>query len=449
MGGPIALALERFLGTKEMNLSQQIKAFTQKGADLDARLKEILKAAAEDNDGPRTLNDAEQSEFDSVEKELDAVKRHVKRLEKQLAEAAETAVAPNRDADRYDRQTVIVKANKDAYPEQFKGQRFAQLVKARAVASIDQVPLSEAAASIYGKDLGSLIVKAADPVDRTGAAGVIGSPVQDFIDLLKAQSVYDKLNFRRIKSDIPIARQLTGTTGYWVAEGAKTTQSKWTADRFTLTPLKVGGITPLTIESVRDSDPATDRMVAQDLTEALQIRTDSTLVGTANASTGTPAGLLYGVTPVVTSGTDPEDLVADIKGLRGQFSRELQGRIELVMGPEMAADIAGIRTALNVQVFPGISIMGGVLEGFPVHVTTGVPVGTLIAIIPQEVFTIADTAVEIAMSREATIDGTSLFENGLIGIRAFRSVNWSKRRTGVVQYIASATYGPVASATAT
>lgn len=432
-----------------MNLSQQIKAFTQKSADLDARLKEILKTAAEDDDGPRTLNDVEQTEFDSVEKELESVRKHVKRLDKQFADAADSAKKPNDDPGRFDRQTVIVKARGDLFPEQFKGQRFAQLVKSRAVASIDQVPLSEAAAGIYGKELGAIITKAAAPVDRADSAGVIGSPIQDFVELLKQQSVYDKLNFRRVKADIPFAKQLTGTTGYWVAEGAKITQSKLTTSRTTLTPLKVGGITPLTFESVRDSDPATDLMVAQDLTEALQIRVDTTLVGTSGSSTGTPAGLLYQVTPVVSSGTDAEDLVADLKGLRGQFHRELQGRIELLMGPEMAADIASIRTALNVQVFPGISVSGGTLEGFPVHVTTGVPVGTLIAIIPQEVYTIADMSVEIAVSREATIDGTSLFENALIGVRAMRSVNWDKRRTGVVQYIANATYGPVASATAT
>lgn len=431
-----------------MNISQLIKAFGQKRDDLDARLKEILKTAAEDDEGPRTLTDAEQDEYAAVEKELGSVKAHIKRLEKQLADEAETAVKPNADADRYSGQRVVVKAHNSIPDEQFKGQRFAQIVKSRCVAAIDGVGFHDAAEYMYGKAVADYLVKAANPVDRSDAAGVIGSPIQDFIELLRQQSVYDRLNFRRVRSDIPIARHLTGTTGYWVGEGAKITQSKLTTDRFTLTPFKVGGIVPLTFESVRDSDPASDRLVAMDLTEALQVRVDTTLVSNSGATTGTPAGLLNGVTPVVSSGTDPEDLVADLKGLRGQFDRELQGRIELLMGPDMAADIAGIRTALNVQVFPGMSVSGGTLEGYPVTVTTGVPVGTLIALIPQEVYAIADSGVEIAVSRDATIDGTSLFENALIGVRAIRSVNWAKRRTGVVQYIANATYGPAASPTA-
>src|SRR5690606_20272923 len=132
--------------------------------------------------------------------------------------------APNADADRYSGQRVVVKAHNTLPEEQFKGQRFAQIVKSRCVAAIDQVPFSEAAEHMYGKSVADYLVKSAIPVDRADAAGVIGSPIQDFIDLLRAGSVYDRMNFRRVRSDIPIARQLTGTTGYWVGEGAKITQ---------------------------------------------------------------------------------------------------------------------------------------------------------------------------------------------------------------------------------
>src|SRR5690606_40599715 len=112
-----------------MTLSQLIRAFTAKSAELEARKKEILKAAAEDPDGPRTLNEAEQDEFDSIEKELDAIRAHIKRLEKQRQEDAETAQAPNDDPDRYKGQRIVVKANNSLPEEHFKGQRFAQLVK--------------------------------------------------------------------------------------------------------------------------------------------------------------------------------------------------------------------------------------------------------------------------------------------------------------------------------
>src|SRR5690606_30233732 len=131
--GLTRLACEHHSGIEAMNISQLIKAFGQKRDDLDARLKEILKTAAEDDEGPRTLTDAEQDEYAAVEKELGSVKAHIKRLEKQLADEAETAVKPNADADRYSGQTVIVKARDELPKEEFKGQRFAQFCKARAL----------------------------------------------------------------------------------------------------------------------------------------------------------------------------------------------------------------------------------------------------------------------------------------------------------------------------
>lgn len=430
-----------------MNTSQLIKSFGAKRSELDARLKEILKAAAEDSDGPRTLNDAEQHEFDSVEKELASVDSHIKRLEKQRAADAETAQAPNADADRYTGQRVIVKASNELPKEDFKGQRYTQWVKAKAVSAMDHVPVSEAFRSIYGDNVGGMLAKAADPVSRSDVDGLVGPATQDFVEILRQGSVYDLMAFRRIKADLPIARQLSNTVGYWVAEGADVTSSKWTAERFSLTPLKVGGIVPATKESIRDSSPSADRQIMQDLVDSLRIRADLTLLGTAGASTGTPAGLLNGVTPIVTSGTDAEDLVADLKGLRGRFPRELQGMIELLMGPELAADIASMRTTLNVRVFDGMTAKGGVLEGYPVTVTTGVAAGRVIALIPSEIYSIADAGVEVAVSMDATIDGTSLFQADMVGFRAIRPINWDKRRDDVVQYIATAAYGATASGT--
>jgi HK97 family phage major capsid protein len=332
--------------------------------------------------------------------------------------------------------------------EAFKGQTAARLIKCRAVAAMDNIPFAEAATQIYGSTIGGLIVKAANPVDTSDAAGLVGPAAQDLIDLIRPGSVYDSLPLRHVKAHLPIARILSGTTGYWVAEGAKITQSKLTTERFTLTPLKVGALVPLTIETVRDSSPSADREVSQDITHALRKVVDETFVGTADATTGTPAGLLHGVTPVVSSGDEAEDLVADVKGLLTQFPRDLRHLVELVMGPELALDIATMRSTLNVPVFPQMTATGGTLEGLKVYVTSGVPAGRLIALVSSEIYRVHDTPVEIAISRDATIDGTNLFENALIGVRGLRSVNWAARRDDMVSYIEGAAYGAAASPTA-
>src|SRR5690606_2369450 len=93
--------------------------------------------------------------------------------------------------------------------------------------------------------------------------------------------------------------------------------------------------------------------------------------------------------------------------------------------------------------------IGGTLHGYRVLVTSGVPADRIIALVPQEVYRIHDIGgVELAVARAATIAGTNLVENGLIGIRALRSVNWARRRPGVVQYMDGVSYGPTPSPTA-
>src|SRR5690606_32500197 len=111
-----------------------------------------------------------------------------------------------------------------------------------------------------------------------------------------------------------------------------------------------------------------------------------------------------------------------------EFPRFLRDQIELLMDPDMAADIAAMRTELNAQVFGGLTLAGGTLEGYPVTVSTGVPAGMIVALIPSEIHAIADSGIQLAISRDATVDGVSLFENALIGVRAIRSVNWALRR---------------------
>lgn len=378
-------------------------------------------------------NKLESLEVDDPER--DRIEKHLERL----TAHAELAALSQRDD--------IGVQGRPANPDNFKGRTFVQALKSRAVATLDGITLDQAARQIYGKSLGPTIVKAADPITTADSAGVIGPAAQDFIEILREASVYDSLPLRRVRAHLPVTRVLEGSLGYWVAEGAKIAASKWGAERFALDPLKVGALVPATLESVRDSSPSSDRLIMQDITYALGTTIDEVFASADAVTTGTPAGILHGVTPISTSGDEVGDVVSDIKGLINAMPRTLRNRAELLMGPELALDIATFRTDLNERAFPGMTLNGGTLEGLPVRVSSGVPAGVLIALIPDEIYAIHDVAVELAISRDASIDGTSLFEHALVGFRGLRSVNWDRRRDGVVQYIATASYGPAASGT--
>src|SRR5690606_24852986 len=112
----------------------------------------------------------------------------------------------------------------------FPGQTTARIIKSRAVAAADGLSFAEAANQIYGKQIGSLIVKTADPITTSDAAGHVGPAPQDIIELLRVGSVYDQLNLRHVRAHMPIAKITQGTQGYWVAEGSTITASKWTSE---------------------------------------------------------------------------------------------------------------------------------------------------------------------------------------------------------------------------
>lgn len=429
-----------------MNLTQLIKAFTAKSGELEARMKEILKSAAEDDDGPRTLTDAEQNEYDSIEKELASVKAHVKRLEKQRDEDAATATAPNTDPDRK-APTVVVKSGNVGPDEDFKGQRYIQLVKARAVAHLDGSSVAEVTKHMYGDTLAPFIMKAADPVVSGDVPKMPG--VQDFVEILREDSAYDKLNFRRVAPHVPIATQTVQASANFIGEGATATASKWAATTTTLAPHKVVSLVPQTIEAVRDNSIGSDRLVMMDMAGAIRNKVDSVMFSNAAASgTAIPAGLLNGAPSLVTSGVDPEDLTADIKGVLN-FIPRLVSMPTLLMSPRLAFAIATVRTDLGVSVFPSMSINGGTLEGLTVKVSNAIPDDQIIALVESEIYSILDQGVQIAVSTEASVGGDSAFENGLVIFRAIRPVSWSKRRSDVVVLLDNVHYGATPSTTAT
>src|SRR5690606_27652938 len=71
----------------------------------------------------------------------------------------------------------------------FRGQQAARVIKSMCVSALDHVPFSVAAEKIYGKAVGSLLTKTANPVDSSDAAGLIGPAIQDLIDLIRPGSV--------------------------------------------------------------------------------------------------------------------------------------------------------------------------------------------------------------------------------------------------------------------
>lgn len=375
---------------------------------------------------------AELPEDDEHAHERDIVAKQISRLEAHLREGVDDGIrsfAGGR-APRDDDTKLML----------------ARFAKAKALAVVDQVSVEKAVRKLYGPTLGDRVLKAADLVVSDDVPTARG--VADFVELLRADSLYDKLSFRQISPYVPVAVQTVAAQAAFVGEGQTASASRWEATTIVLEPKKLVSLVPATIESIRDSSIQADRELTRDMLGAIANTTDSVMFGTSDATAHAPRGLLYGISPVVSAGPDVEDVEADVKGLIARIDPLLVGGVQLVMNPLLAFHVGLLRSELGSRAFPGIGINGGELEGVPVVVSNAIQMGTIIAIVPSEIFTIGDRGVEIAISRDATVDGSSAFQDYFLAFRAVRPVSWAFRRANTIAYLTGAEYGATASPTA-
>jgi len=279
----------------------------------------------------------------------------------------------------------------------------------------------------------------------------------EFIDLLKARTVMDRLaGLRRVPFNVRMVSQTDGATVNWVGEGAVKPVSDLGFGEVTVGEHKIAGIVVLSQELVRLSTPNAEEAVRTDLVDQI-VRfmdrqfLDSTVTATANR----PAAITQGVSSPAASGTTAEDLYFDMNTALATFDNADQSTesVVILMTPALARGISTLRNALGQLEFPGLSMAGGTLMGFPVIVSSSVPSGTIVIVAANEIFVADDGRVDLDASNQATLDMSggasptvSLWQRNLVGIRAERFVTWKKRRAESVAMIDTASYGPSAPA---
>jgi HK97 family phage major capsid protein len=192
---------------------------------------------------------------------------------------------------------------------------------------------------------------------------------------------------------------------------------------------------------------------------------DAQFVDPSKAATGiSPASITNGVTPITPSGTNAAALRSDVARLMQTF---LTANMSLasavwIMTQGTAMRIGLMNNTLGQPEFAGINVNGGTFAGIPVVATENMPSTTgspsegypIILAKANEILLADDGQVTIDASREASLQMestpdspstastvlTSLWQNNMIAIKAERFINWTKRRSNAVQYIAGAAY---------
>lgn len=180
-----------------------------------------------------------------------------------------------------------------------------------------------------------------------------------------------------------------------------------------------------------------------------------------------PASITNGVTPVVSSGTDAEAIRCDIRALLATYiaANNAPTNGVLIMSSLTALSLSLMRNPLGQAEFPGITMMGGTLEGFPVIVSEYVPTdsqgGYVFMVNASDIYFADEGGINVDMSDQASLQmldnptnnsatGTatamvSMFQTNSVAFRAERTLNWSKRRASAVAVLSGVNWGDCAS----
>lgn len=452
---------------KTMNFAQSIQQFEADRATKSARMVAIMEDA--DKEGS-TLNAEQAEEFSTLDAEVKSIDAHLARLGS-MAELAAKAkpVDPtaNAKAAAESRNFATVKSA----PALPKGTLFTRSVIAKAAAKgsySDAVEIVKQRWPDHADEINMILrapVAAGTTTDATWAGPLAHAQTlqNEFIELLRPETILGKLNLRRVPFNVLIPGQTQGSTVGWVGQTAPKPVSSLGFADITLGMNKIAGIVVISEELARLSTPSAEALIQADMIAQISQFMDVSFIDPASTAISgvRPAAVTVGATTVAASGPDADALRADVRALYAQWISTNQNNTGAawVTTPGLAMAIGMLQNPLGQPEFPGLGATGGTLMGLPVVVSESVPsdtAGALLVLVKQSEILLADDGgVSIDVSREASLQMnstpdnpttastvfTSLWQNNLVGIRAERWVTWAKRRPQAVAMITGANYG--------
>lgn len=471
-------------GTEVKTIAEQIASFEAKRAASVAKMSSIMEKAGEEG---RTLDEQESQEYDGLEAEVKAVDAHIARLKAHEVNVVKNAKVVDgqqsaeqrglrgngQSVDLGDRRIIRTAPNLE------KGIPFTRYVKALAMARGNKFEAQAIAESnkhwMETTPQVALILKAAVAAGDTLTSGWASeiaykeNLTNEFIEFLRPATVLGKIqNLTRVPFNVRMGGQNSASSAYWVGQGKPVPVSKLGTTEVTLGIAKAAGLVVLTEELVRNSSPAAEILVRNDLRDSIAQFLDVQFLDPnyAEVTNVSPASITNGVTPLTPSGTDAAALRKDMQTLIDNFT---QNNLDIsnavwIMSPTRAMAISMMLNSLGQEIFPQMTMQGGTFLGLPCITSlsaniAGSPASGDMIILANapEILLADDGEVAIDASREASIQMldnptndasgstvatsmVSMFQTNSVAIKAVRFINWKKRRTFAVQFVRDGAY---------
>jgi HK97 family phage major capsid protein/HK97 family phage prohead protease len=454
--------------------SEQIKNFENTRAANVARMDAIQQACATRGEGK---TDAEREEFDTLRDQLKGIDQELVDLrELEKAVTVKAVVAPTPVAASAARDTHSVITVKQDLPP---GIGLARSVMAQIQARKEYRSITDIVKERWPSDnrLHAFVSKASVPPGMTTVeawAGAIAEPTtlsSEFVEYLRPRTIVGRIpGLKRVPFNVRYMGQNTGAVAQWVGQGKGKPVTSFSVFDGTLLRTKIAAIAVITEELARDSSPAAETLVRDELAKAVIERLDTDFIDPAQAASAgvNPASITYGVTPLSPSGVTEALARADLITLLSQFAEQNVDptNLVLIMPNTLALALSLMVNSLGQASFPGVSPQGGTLLGIPVvasqYAANASGSGNLvIALNASDIFLADDGQVTLDASREASIQMTdtptvdaststgqslvSMYQTNCIAVRAERFVNWAKVRSTAVVFMDDVNWGSVGS----
>lgn len=339
---------------------------------------------------------------------------------------------------------------------------FGRFAKTLAVLRGDMMG-AEAHARARGDNQLALAFKALQsPLDQDSYSGAMGPIIADLAAYLRPRMLIGRLaGLRKVPFQTRTVVGTGGTNAAWVGSGAPIPAAYAAFELLAaLDVKKIAALAVTSLELARTSKPNSELVVTADLSAAIIEQMDRSFVDPAYAATSArPASITNGAEVHQSSGTTVAAIDADLKAM-------VQDLVDGQMGLQTASWILHPRTAVNMALmrngdggpaYPQITATGGTLAGLPVLTTTalaasGSPTERQIVLVEADQVELADEGeAEIEISPHAAVQMddapgagaqqlVSLWQNGMVGVRCMRAVNWQVRRAAAVSLLSGVNF---------
>jgi HK97 family phage major capsid protein len=215
-------------------------------------------------------------------------------------------------------------------------------------------------------------VSAGSTTDSTWAAPLAEQQplASAFIEMLRSRTVLDQMMpaMRRVPFNVMFPRVTGGASARWVGQREVKPVSAMALETVHFTFSKIATTLVLSQELIKNSDPAAELVLRNDMTHAIVAFMDVSFLDPTVAAVAdqSPASITNGATEITASGTTATAIAADLHRLFAAITTKLVAPY-LVMKPSTAVWLASLDAGKS---FPKVGAAGGEIWGVPV-ITSG------------------------------------------------------------------------------